>query len=300
MSRISDLSPFHHPLPAATRVVKVGGAELLPGAQLTAFAEHVASRATQGEALVVVHGGGEEVSALCERLGIETRKVDGQRVTTPEVLPLVEGVLAGSVNSRLVAALSKAGVHALGLTGVSSSCVVAQDRHDGRLGLVGEPSRVDASFLRSLLHSGLVPVFAPLASDGRGGVLNVNADLFASGIAEALGARLELLTDVPGVLGTEGKVLASLTPSRIPALLEQGIISGGMVPKVEAAVRVLGRGAQGVWIGSLPSLGPSSAEGGTWIVPDGSSGSPTTPRGPLPSHPSSLALLPSALSVRGG
>lgn len=279
------------------RVVKVGGRELRPGHELSAFADWAASLASSGEPLIIVHGGGEEVSALSERLGLPPQKVDGQRVTTPEVLPLVEGVLAGSVNLRLVGALCSRGVRALGLSGVSASCVVAQDRAEGKLGLVGEPSRTDATFVQGFLLRGFVPVFAPLASDGHGGVLNVNADLFAASLAEALGARLQLITDVPGVVGAEGSVLPTLLPSQVAPLVERGVISGGMVPKVRAALQVLERGAHSVWIGSLSALGTSATEG-TWFLPERTSLPSASGWGAAPA-PSSLPLLPARVGAGG-
>ncbi len=246
-------------------VAKVGGRELRSGQGLEDFVAWAAETVREGTPLVIVHGGGEEVSDLAERLGIPTLKVEGQRVTTPEVLPVVEGVLAGPVNLRLVSALNLAGVRAVGLTGVSAGCVVAHDVKNGVLGLVGEPSEVDPQLVRDLHRVWKVPVFAPLASDGRGGVLNVNADLFASGLAEALGGDLVLFTDVPGVLGPQGEVLARLTPARARDLIEERTVHGGMVPKVEAALRVLEQGAHGVWIGALPPRGSRSLSGGTWF-----------------------------------
>lgn len=259
-------------------VAKVGGRELRSGQGLEDFVAWAAATVREGTPLVIVHGGGEEVSDLAERLGIPTLKVEGQRVTTPEVLPVVEGVLAGPVNLRLVSALNMAGVRAVGLTGVSAGCVVAREVKDGVLGLVGEPSDVDPQLVRDLHRVWRVPVFAPLASDGRGGVLNVNADLFASGLAEALGGDLVLFTDVPGVLGPQGEVMARLAPSRARDLLEDRTVHGGMVPKVEAALRVLEQGARGVWIGALPPRGSKSLAGGTWFRKE--------PRAPRRAHPS--------------
>ncbi len=290
------------------RVVKVGGREIRPGPELDSFASWASELHRTSGPLVIVHGGGDEVSALSERLGLPALKVAGQRVTTPEVLPLVEGVLAGPVSLRLVSALNRAGLRALGLSGVSGEMVQARDAQAGLLGRVGEPTRVDAAFLQQLLLQGIVPVFAPLASDGEGGVLNVNADHFAAGIAEALGGELVLLTDVPGVLDSEGRLLGRLTPSGVRALVADGTVHGGMVPKVEAALRVLSNGAKRVWIGPFgPTALPGGLRGGTWFVPEGAPlegraprARPTSPRGrPLAADPT-YPLLPLRLGAGAG
>jgi acetylglutamate kinase len=276
----------------AARVVKVGGRELVPGPGLDAFASWVAETARAGVPLVVVHGGGDEVTALADRLGVTTEKVEGQRVTTPEVLPLVEGVLAGQVNLRLVAALVQRGVKAIGLTGVSGAAVEARTAQEGRLGLVGEPTTINVGLVEQFLETGFVPVFAPLASDGTGGVLNVNADLFAEAVARSLGGELMLVTDVDGVLGPSGTRLGRVTPSTVEALISDGTVHVGMVPKVEAAVRALSGGLSGVWIGRLTTSAssPMGIEGGTWIVPETQGPGPAVPETPVASRSARRAL----------
>ncbi|MDE1819682.1 MAG: acetylglutamate kinase [Euryarchaeota archaeon] len=283
------------PLTGVPRVVKVGGREVRPGPALDQLVRWVVAEARRSGPLVLVHGGGEEVSELSARLHLPVEKVDGQRVTPPEVLPLVEGVLAGTVNLRLVSALNEAGLRAVGLSGVSADLLLARDVQEGRLGAVGEPARVDPTLLLALFQLGSVPVLAPLASDGKGGVLNVNADLFAAGIAGAVGGDLLLVTDVPGVRGTDGAPIERLTPSKARALIENGTVHGGMIPKLEGALRMLSEGARGVWIGTL-DLVPSEGtpRGGTWVVPEPrqapprSSAATSLPLLPIPAGPGAV------------
>lgn len=265
-------------------VVKVGGREVSRGASFERFLTWV-DRASQARPLVIVHGGGDEVSALADRVGLPTRKVEGQRVTSAELLPLVEGVLCGPVNLRLASALSQKGLLVLGLSGVSSDTVVAQDVRQGALGFVGEPVGVNVRLLRDLLGLGIVPIFAPLASDGRGGVLNVNADLFASSLACALRGDLLLVTDVPGVRGADGSYFDRLTPQEVHALRDAGTIAGGMLPKVEAALQTLVAGGQAAWIGALVDGEQGPRTQGTWIFPDAARTSPGSPGPSVSSDP---------------
>ncbi len=254
---------------AGALVVKVGGREIAPGEGVKAFARWVSDRAREGRRMVIVHGGGEEVSRRAEALGISTQKVAGQRVTTPETLPILAGVLAGEVNLRLVQHLRAAGVTPMGLSGVSAELVRARVAEGGALGLVGEPVRVGSGLLWWMLLNGLTPVLAPLALGPRNEVLNVNADAFAAAIASALGSELLLISDVPGVLDKGGVVLPQLTGLETRSLIAEGTVRDGMVPKVRSALRALDKGARGVWIGSLASASGSLADctGGTCFSP---------------------------------
>ena len=208
--------------------IKLGGTAGAHAASLGVLVE----RAKPG--WVVVHGGGGEVGAWSRRLGVEPQTVDGLRVTDPETLKIVVAVLRGLVNARLVATLAAGGVAAIGLSGVDGDLLTAEQL-DPRLGEVGRITRVDATLLSTLEDAGQVPVVAPIARGDGSRLLNVNADEVAGAIAAARGGRLLLLTDVPGVL-RDGEPVATLSADEAEALLADDIASGGMRPKLRAAV----------------------------------------------------------------
>lgn len=243
------------------RVVKLGGNELERPDWLAACAR--ALRAA--EPVVVVHGGGESVSALSRRLGLPVEKRDGLRVTTPAVAEVVEMVLAGPVNRLVVAAARAAGLDAIGLSGVDGGLLAARPT-PGALGHVGEVVDVRASLLQDLLLAGITPVVAPMAPGPEGGVpLNVNADAAAAAIAGALrAAELLFISDVPGV-GVDGVVQPSLGAGDVETLIELGAATDGMAAKLRAAVTALRLGAGAVRIGDLHLLGHPSA--GTRVLP---------------------------------
>ncbi len=228
-------------------VVKLGGSTL--GEHDTSL-DDVAFLWQRGVPLVLVHGGGAAVSHWLRRLGGEARFQEGQRVTDAQALEVVAAVLAGLVNKTLVASLQARGVPALGLAGADGALLRARIVRP-ELGLVGEVMEVDTSLLHRLLAQGLLPVVAPLAlewEEGRptGRLLNVNADLAAGAVAAALPARLlVLLTDVPGVLAG-GQPLTRLSPQEARVLIARGEISGGMVPKVEAALQAAAAGTTAI------------------------------------------------------
>ncbi len=250
-------------------VVKVGGDELLPGPALGQLVLWTARQVRRGHRLVLVHGGGDEVTARAAALGLPTEKRDGQRVTSDAMLEVVAEVLAGRVNVRLTNALEGAGVPAVGLSGVSGRMLPVRPagRPRGSLGWVGEPTQARSRLIGKLLEEGLTPVVAPLGSDGAGGVYNVNADLAAGAIAAALGGPLYLLTDVSAVQGADGRALAALSAAQARGLIADGTARDGMVPKLSAALHALSHGASLTWIGSLASLGDDAGRprGGTWV-----------------------------------
>jgi acetylglutamate kinase len=216
-----------------TTVLKVGGASEDPG-------RLVASLAAGGVGVVLVHGGGPQISQACREAGLEPRFVDGQRVTDAAVLAVVERVLAMQ-NERLVASLQDAGVEAVGVSGV----ITATPAGDRRLGLVGEVAAVDVLPLRELLADGCVPVVNPFAG------LNLNADHAAAAVAIAVAAdELAFLSDVPGVLAADGSVIRTIAAGSSATLAAAGTIGGGMVPKLTAAGAALAGGVWRVWIGS--------------------------------------------------
>jgi acetylglutamate kinase len=236
------------------RVVKLGGNELDQPAWLEACARALVSL----DPVVVVHGGGRAVSAWSERLGLPVEKRDGRRVTTAEVAEVVELVLAGPLNRRVVAALRRAGLDAVGLSGVDGGLLTARRAESGtELGHVGEIAQVRAPLLESFLLAGLTPVIAPMApaaGDGAATPLNVNADDAAAAIAGALhAAELLLVSDVPGVQ-VDGVVQPVLDGVEIESLIESGAASEGMAAKLRAAVAALRAGARAVRIGDLRLL----------------------------------------------
>ena len=251
--------------PSVPTVLKIGGHELQPGPSLEAVVAEVRRARSAGHPVVLVHGGGEEVTHRAQALGLESTIVRGQRVTSAPMLEIVIEVLAGRVNGRLVAALGAAGLPALGISG-------ADDRTLGvravpGLGFVGEPTRVRPALLTALLGAGYLPVVAPIGVDRTGQRYNVNADLAAGAIANALDAPLLLLTDVPAVRGPDGGPVGALTPAGARELLRDGTARGGMIPKLAAAERVARENAAGVWIGALAGLdGLRPRPGhGTWV-----------------------------------
>ncbi len=234
------------------RVVKIGGAALTDAGWLTSFAQAAAS---SDEKLVIVHGGGPEISALSERLGVAVEWVGGRRVTPDSALDAASMVLNGRVNKRIVSVLITAGVDAIGLSGEDGALIEADLVAGGALGRVGRVASVRTTLLSMLLTTGITPVVAPV-SRGPGGVaLNVNADEVASAVAAAIGAReLLFVTDVEGVRDADGVTLPALEPSHGESLLSSGVAAGGMAVKLRAALDALSRGVSQVRIGSVAAL----------------------------------------------
>ena len=242
-------------------VVKVGGAALADGGWLDSFAA-TASRA--GEPLLIVHGGGPEISAVSERLGVPVEWHEGRRVTTPAVLEAAAMVLNGVINKRIVATLQRAGVDAVGVSGVDGALLRAEPAAAGALGLVGRVTHVRTELLHRFRSLGLSVVVSPISLAADGGQLNVNADEAAAAIAAAVHApELLFLTDVPGVRSETG-TLPSLSTSDAEALLARGVATGGMAVKLRAALAALASGVASVRIGNLETL--ESASAGTVLL----------------------------------
>jgi acetylglutamate kinase len=215
-------------------VVKLGGTTLSSQERLL---DDLAALARQ-RPLLVVHGGGKLITAWLDRLGVATRFEDGLRVTDDETLAVTAGVLRGLVGTELVAALRARGCDAVGVSGVDGGLLVGERLP--RVGRVATVTGVRPDLVVTLLTAGLVPVVAPLALDEAGAVCNVNADDAAAGLARGLGAELlVLLTDVDGVRGADGERISSMTPAEAGRLIDQGVIAGGMIPKVRAALRAI-------------------------------------------------------------
>jgi acetylglutamate kinase len=217
-------------------VVKIGGSTL--GNHDTTIEDLVALQ-KEGKTLVVVHGGGDVITQWLSRQGISTRFEKGLRVTDHETLEVMVAVLCGLVNKELVAAIQSLGGRAIGLSGVDGGLIEARMK-DEKLGYVGEVVKINPEPIEAILKGGYIPVIAPLGFGVKGEKLNVNADTAAGEIAAALGAeRLIFLTDVPGVLDSSGKSLPRLSADEVSSLIGSGVVSGGMIPKVEACLRAL-------------------------------------------------------------
>ena len=238
-----------------TRVIKIGGR-----AQTDPDLAAAVGDAFARDALVVIHGGGDDVSALQRRLGLTPRFHGGRRVTTPEDLEVVRMVLSGAVNKRLVASFVSAGIPCVGLSGEDDGLLRARATARESLGEVGEPTRVDARLLEVLLTARFVPVVSPIARDeDTGATLNVNGDDAAAAIAVAIGAdELVLIADVPGVMAN-GEVVPELDLEQAAALVDAGIARDGMAAKLEAARRAVERGVARVRIGNVAAIRSASA-----------------------------------------
>ena len=231
-------------------VLKIGGS--VAGEDAAAL-DAIASLNDGGHSLVIVHGGGPLVGEWATKLGLETRFARGLRVTDEPTRDLALAVLAGLVNKTLVARLIAKGVPATGLAGIDGGMLRAE-LEDGDIGLVGRITMVDSSLLEELLEALRVPVIAPAALGPDGAILNVNGDTAAGAIAAAVAARLlAFVTDVPGVRAKDGKVVALLDRERAKALVDDGTIEGGMLPKVEACLVAAGSGCRAAIIAARAS-----------------------------------------------
>jgi acetylglutamate kinase len=248
-------------------VVKYGGHAMGDEAKARDFAKDMVLLEQSGVNPVVVHGGGPQIGAMLERLGIKSRFSGGLRITDKATVEIVEMVLCGAINKQIVGLINAEGGRAVGLCGKDGNMVIARKvmRAPGAgnieiedvvdLGFVGEPAKVDTTVLDQILGREIVPVLAPVAQGADSETYNVNADTFAGAIAGALGAkRLLLLTDVPGVLDKDGQLIRELKVDQIRGLVADGTITGGMIPKVETCIYALERGVEGVVIldGKIP------------------------------------------------
>jgi acetylglutamate kinase len=237
-------------------LIKLGGT-LLDAPELRAnLAMQIAEQSRRGVEITVVHGGGKQMTRFLAERGVESRFVNGLRVTTPETMDAVLKVLAGSVNQELVAALIAAGLRAVGLSGVDGNLVEAEPM-DPALGLVGRIRRSNPALLDLLLSRGFLPVVACVAGDGNGRMYNVNADQMAAACASGWRAdRLIFLTDIVGVLDAAGKVQLVLTAANCSQLIADGVATGGMEAKLNAATAALDEGVAEIDIapGALPGV----------------------------------------------
>ncbi len=258
---LAQALPYMQAHSGKTVVIKYGGHAMGDAKLGEAFASDVALLRQSGVEPIVVHGGGPQIGAMLERMGIKSEFKGGMRVTDKATVEIVEMVLAGSINKNIVADFNAHGARAIGLCGKDGNMVRAKKMRrtqrdpDSKieqvidLGFVGEPESIDISVLNTVTGSGLIPIVAPVAFGDDGETYNVNADTFAGAVAGALDAdRLLFLTDVPGVLDKDGNLINRLSVKQALDLIEDGTISGGMIPKVETCIDALKAGVEAVVI----------------------------------------------------
>jgi acetylglutamate kinase len=250
---LAEALPYMRRHAGNTLVVKYGGHAM--GENGDSFARDVVLLKQVGIHPIVVHGGGPQIGQMLERLGIASRFVDGLRVTDRETMEVVEMVLAGTINKGLVAAINAEGGCAIGLTGKDGGLIAARKlvlsrveagiRSEIDLGFVGEPERVAGGVLETFMRSDIIPIIAPIGVGGAGETYNINADTVAGAVAAAVGAtRLLLLTDVAGVLDADQRPISEMTAAEARRLIDEGVISGGMIPKVETCLAAVEGGVE--------------------------------------------------------
>ncbi|MCY4206987.1 MAG: acetylglutamate kinase [Roseovarius sp.] len=245
---LSEALPYLQRYDDAIVVIKLGGHAMGSDGGMDGFARDLVLLRHVGVNPVVVHGGGPMINEMLNKLGIKSEFIDGKRVTCEDTMEIVEMVLSGRVNKRIVQAINKQGGKAVGLSGKDASLLTCEPSNPS-LGMVGEPSLVNPSILHTLFRDDAIPVIAPLGSGSDGRTYNVNGDTVAGAIAGALKAdRLLLLTDTSGVLDENGEVITDLFSTQIPKLVESGVISGGMIPKTETALKALEESVRAVVI----------------------------------------------------
>ena len=266
-SVLSEALPYIQRFTGKTLVIKYGGNAMTDEKLKHQFARDIVLMRLVGINPIVVHGGGPQIGKLLDRLNIETRFVNGMRVTDTDTMDVVEMVLGGSVNKEIVQLINFHGGQALGLTGKDGKLIQAtklevRQQSEAMLspeiidiGHVGEVSAINVTLLEQLTQNGLIPVIAPIGVDAEGVTYNINADLVAGKLAADLKAeKLILLTNVAGLLDKNEEVLTGLTPRRVAALIEDGTISGGMLPKTNCAVEAVKAGVRSAHIidGTVP------------------------------------------------
>jgi acetylglutamate kinase len=227
-----------------TVVIKYGGHAMDNPALGAPFAESLARLSARGMRLAVVHGGGPHISGMLARLNIPSRFERGLRVTDEATMEVVEMILCGQVNKSVVSLFLRHGVRAAGISGKDARLLGA-GRLSEELGLVGEIQSVDAALVTTLLDAGFVPVIAPVAADAEGQSYNVNADTAAGALAGALEAEyFVLISDVPGVLDADKRLIPGLTRREVAKLVQEGVVYGGMIPKVLSCLHALDEGCK--------------------------------------------------------
>jgi acetylglutamate kinase len=258
---LSEALPYMRRHAGSTIVVKYGGNAMGDANLARLFARDMVLLRQVGIKPVVVHGGGPQIGAMLERLGVKSEFVDGLRVTDEATVNIVEMVLSGSINKQIVTNINEAGGRAAGLSGKDSNLIRAvkltrttrdPDSNIEKvvdLGMVGEPNEVDPHILACFDDSDITPVIAPIGVGPNGETFNINADTAAGAIASAVAAtRLYMLTDVVGVLGKDGKLIPEMTTDQARAAIADGTVAGGMIPKVETCLDALAAGVEAATI----------------------------------------------------
>ena len=254
---LTDALPFMRRYAGSTVVVKFGGHAMGDKSLFKTFASDMVLLKQVGTNPLVVHGGGPQIGEMLERMAIKSEFIDGLRVTDEATVDIVEMVLAGSINKSIVAAINEAGGRAVGISGKDANLITAKrllrTRTDPEsniekvvdLGFVGEPTKIDSTLIDTLILGGLIPVIAPVGQGGDGETYNINADTAAGAIAGAADAkRMLMLTDVEGVLDNTGQLIPDLTIKEANKLKANGVISGGMIPKIETCIGAVRQGAE--------------------------------------------------------
>ncbi|MGO3344336.1 MAG: acetylglutamate kinase [Marinomonas sp.] len=252
---LSESLPYIQRFAGKTFVIKYGGNAMTDEALQAGFARDIVLMKAIGINPIVVHGGGPQIGDMLQKLNIESKFINGMRVTDAATMDVVEMVLGGQVNKDIVNMISQAGGKAIGLTGKDSHFIQAKKlfvKHQAEgmsapeqvdIGHVGEVAYIDTSVLKVLENSDLIPVIAPIGVDAEGHSYNINADLVAGKVAEAVGAeKLMLLTNISGVQDKSGNVLTGLTTAQVDALIADGTIYGGMLPKISCALSAVNAG----------------------------------------------------------
>lgn len=241
---LSEALPYLQRFNDAVIVVKFGGNAMGDDAEMASFARDIVLLRQVGINPVVVHGGGPMINDMLAKLGIESKFKDGKRVTDAATVEVVEMVLSGRVNKRIVQAINAQGGRAVGLSGKDANMITCEPA-DPELGFVGDPTEIDPSVINNLFEDDMIPVIAPLGQGKNGETYNINGDTAAGAIAAALQAdRLLLLTNVSGVKNAQGEVVTELTTADIDAMIADGTIAGGMIPKTETAVSAVRAGVR--------------------------------------------------------
>ena len=243
---LSEALPYIQKFANRTIVIKYGGAAMKDGKLKAGVIRDIVVLSCVGVRPVIVHGGGPEINFWLEKLGIEPQFKDGLRVTDADTMDVVEMVLVGRVNKELVSLINQAGASAVGLCGKDGNLIQARPVDQEGIGFVGEVTNVNSELIQSLVDNGYVPVISSVAADEKGQAYNINADTVAGEIAASLQAeKLILLTDTPGILedySDPSTLLTKLDINKSRKLIEDGIVSGGMIPKVNCCVRSLAQG----------------------------------------------------------
>ena len=253
--------PYIRRFARKTIVIKYGGAAMVDEQLKEDFAQDVTLMKFVGLNPVIVHGGGPQINSVLEKMGVSPKFVRGMRLTDQETMDVVEMVLGGKVNKSIVSQINRHGGRAVGLSGKDGGLIQAKKMHIVHQedkdkppeiidpGLVGEVTAIDPEIISTLTQQGFIPIIAPIGTGKSGETYNINADLVASSIAEALGAeRLIFLTDVDGVMDSTGAIISSISSEKIDSMIKDQTISGGMIPKIECAQKALHHGVEKVHI----------------------------------------------------